>query len=70
MRQRARQMYVDGCNLRRIARHLKVHHTTVMYWMKAYAEALPPAEAPEQVKVVEMDEIYTFIKDKKTSSTS
>jgi len=62
-------MYVDGGNLRRIARHLKVHHRTVALWVTNHAEALPAAPLPTEVKEAEMDELFTFISDKKTEST-
>ena len=62
-------MYVDGDNLRRMARHLKIAPRTAALWVTDVAEALPNAPMPEQVKEAEMDEIFTFIGDKKTEST-
>jgi len=70
VRQRAKEMYVDGGNFRRIARHLKVHHRTVSLWVNDHACSLPQAPVPEEVKEAEMDELFAFIGDKKTSSTS
>ncbi|NPV75641.1 MAG: helix-turn-helix domain-containing protein [Anaerolineae bacterium] len=32
------QLYVDGMSLRRIARHLGLHHHTVSPWIQAQAE--------------------------------
>lgn len=69
-RQKAIEMYVDGMNLRRIARHLGTHHRTISLWVKAKAASLPKAPVPEEVKDAEMDELFTFIGDKKTESTS
>ncbi len=69
MRKRAMEMYVDGGNLRRIARHLKVAPQTIAYWVTDLAEALPAAPMPAEVKEAEMDELFTFIGDKKTEST-
>ena len=43
----------------------KVNHASVMHWVKAYVEKLPKAPVPEEVYVVEMDELYTFIEEKK-----
>ena len=68
-RTEAAEMYVDGGNLRRIARHLKIAPRTVALWVTDVAEALPNAPMPETVKEAEMDEIFTFIGDKKTKST-
>jgi transposase-like protein len=69
LRKRAAEMYVDGTNLRKIARHLKVHHRTVALWVLDRAEALPNAPMPSEVKEAELDELFTFIGDKKTEST-
>ena len=70
MRKQAVQFYVDGMNLRRIARHFGIHHRTVSLWVQASAASLPEAPVPEEVKKVEMDELFTFIGNKKTGSTS
>ncbi|MBT7713062.1 MAG: IS1 family transposase [Deltaproteobacteria bacterium] len=64
------RMYTDGLNFRQIGRHLKISHTTVMCWVKDHAEKLPEAPVPEDAYSVEMDELYTFIEEKKTGSTS
>ena len=69
MRKKAAEMYVDGGNLRRIARNLKIAPRTVALWVTDVTEALPNAPMPEEVWEAEMDEIFTFIGDKKTEST-
>ena len=78
LRKRAAEMYtytvrryrcVDGMNLRKIARQLKIHHRTVALWVVDRAETLPNAPMPSEVKEAEMDELFTFIGDKKTEST-
>ncbi len=63
-------MYVDGMSFRQIGRHLQVDHVSVMNWVKDYASQLLDAPVPKEVETVEMDEIYTFIEEKKTESTS
>ena len=40
VRKQALQLYVDGMNLRRIGRHLGIHHRTVSLWVKASAANL------------------------------
>ena len=62
-------MYVDGMNQRKIARQLKIHHRTVALWVVDRAETLPHTPMPDEVKEAEMDELFTFIGDKKTKST-
>ncbi len=64
------RMYADGLNFRQTARHLGVSHSSIMNWVRAHAASLPEAPVPEEAYSVEMDELYTFIKDKKTESTS
>ncbi len=72
MRQRAVQLYVDGLNFRRIARHLKVAPQSVVNWVNARAQEvpdLPPSPAAPH-DVHELDELFTFVGEKKTKSTS
>ena len=76
LRQQAVRWYIDGMNLRRIARHLGVVHQTVANWVAAYAAtlpALPPAPPHDRqhlLPVVELDELYTFEGAKKNRSMS
>lgn len=63
-------MYVDGMNLHRIARHLGLHHRTVSLGVQAHAARLPDPPGPTQVKEAEMDELFTFIGEKKKKSSS
>lgn len=70
MRQQAVKLYVDGMNLRRIGRHLGVDHKTVSYWLKAHAARMEDAPVPDDVNNAELDELFTFVGEKKTSSTS
>ena len=69
-RRKALELYVDGMGLRRIARHLGIHHRTVALWIQAKVASLPAAPVPEAVKDAEMDELFTFIGAKKSGSTS
>ena len=67
VRATALRMVSDGINLRRAARQLQVHHTTILYWKRQAAQRLsdtPPQ--PRMVHQVELDELYTFVGDKKT----
>lgn len=69
VRLQAVQLYLDGMNLRRIARTLGVNHQSVANWVNAHARQLPPAPVPEQSAVSELDELFTFVGRKKTEST-
>ena len=69
LRRKAIRLYVDGMNLRRIGRQLKVNPQSVANWVKAHAELLPAAPVPTTVEAAELDELFTFIGTKKTEST-
>lgn len=70
IRLRAVQLYIDGGNLRRVARQLGVNHQSVANWVKAHVAQLPAAPLPDKVETIEMDELHTFIEHKKTGPTS
>lgn len=70
VRRAALRMYVDGINFRRTARLIGVAPQTVVNWVKEACDALPTRPSPAQAQTVEMDELYTFLTLKKTSSTS
>jgi transposase-like protein len=70
IKHQAIRLYVDGMNLRRVARHLGVNHQSVANWVNAYATHLPDAPQPEDVDIIEMDEVFTFLGEKKTRSSS
>ncbi len=70
MRQQAARLYADGMNFRRIARQLRVNHQTVVNWVNAYADSLPSEPPlPEATPIIELDELHSFIGEKKTRST-
>ncbi len=71
-RQRAIRLVLDGNSQRQAARHVGVSHGTVANWFKQYADELPD-ELPGTgipVEVVEQDELFTFIGQKKNKSSS
>lgn len=64
------RMYVEGNSYGAIARILKVNPQSVSNWVGHYTASLPPAPLPNKVKQAELDELYTYIGQKKTKSTS
>jgi transposase len=71
LRTQALKLYVDGLNFRRIGRLLGVHHQTVINWVNAVAERVADAiPQPPGAETVELDELYTFVGQKKSGSTS
>ncbi len=74
LRQKALRMYVDGINFRRIGRLLSVSHQTVINWVNAAAARLPAPPTlrqrrHERADTLELDELYTFIGQKKSLPT-
>jgi transposase-like protein len=60
-------MYVNGMGFRAIERVKRVHHTTIINWVKEVGELLPNAYEPEKIpEVGELDELQTFVGSKKT----
>jgi transposase-like protein len=71
-KQRALNLVLDGSSFRSAARQVGVSHVIVMAWFKTAADQVPetpakPTQPPEQV---ELDELFTFVGDKKTKSSS
>lgn len=71
LRKQALKLYLEGTSFRAIGRLLGVHHQSVSNWITEAANALPtqitdttPAET------IELDELYTYVQQKKTTSTS
>ena len=66
----ALKLVVDGTNFRRTARLVGVCPQTVINWINAVCASLPARPAPAQAAVVEMDELFTFVGQKKNLPTS
>ena len=64
-------MSVNGIGFRGIERVTKIHHTTVLKWLKQVGHQRPDAYAPDDIpEVGELDELQTFVGSKKTKSGS
>ena len=74
VRHQAVKMVVDGANFRRTGRYLKVNHQSVINWFNAATAELTAQDAPRPAvgerDTVELDELFTFVGQKKTTSTS
>lgn len=64
-RKLALRMYVEGNSQRAIARILSISPQSVSNWINAYEAQIPSAPMPSKPKVAELDELYTFVKQKK-----
>lgn len=64
-------MYVNGTGFRAIERVKKIHHTTIINWVKKVGKVLPDCYESSEIPLVgELDELETFIGVKKTKSGS
>lgn len=68
VRHQAIQLYVDGGNLRRIGRHLGVSSQSAANWVNAQAAGLPETPQSAENETVELDELFTFIGEKKNKA--
>lgn len=68
-------MYVNGLGFRAIERLKKVHHTTIITWVKRTGKTITDAPLDEEIPVSEacpkdivtqIDELETFVGSKKT----
>ncbi|GGA57350.1 transposase [Okeania sp. KiyG1] len=48
LRDECLKMYVNGMGLRAISRVKKVHHTTIINWVKQVGKLLPDSYSPEK----------------------
>jgi len=65
-KKKAMRLYFEGNSSRAVARILKIGIITCLRWIKAYANKIKPKKYKnERVEVMEMDELYTFISEKK-----
>ena len=70
-RRQALRLYLEGNGLRRIGRILEVAHPTVANWVNAaHARLNGPAPQPQESAVIELDELFTFVGQKKKKFTS
>ena len=70
VREQAVRLYLQGMGLRAIGRILQVNPQSVSNWINAasaHLAAQPPQPATSDVS--ELDELYTFVGQKKTKST-
>ena len=71
VRTQALKLYLEGTSFRAIGRLLGLHHQTVSNWVTAAAKSLP-AQITDTTpsETIELDELYSFVQQKKTRSTS
>lgn len=63
-------LYLEGLGFRSIGRYLNVSHVAVFNWIKSFGEKLEEFRNPEDIEVIELDEMHTYIGSKKTIAGS
>ncbi|NOS75966.1 MAG: IS1 family transposase [Methyloglobulus sp.] len=65
------QLYLEGMGFRAIGRFLGVSHVAVYYWVRSFGKAVESVRnAATEAKVVEMDELHSYVGHKKTTAGS
>lgn len=59
-------LYLEGLGFRSIGRYLNVSHVAVFNWIKSFGEKIEEFRNPEDIEVIELDEMHTYIGSKKT----
>jgi transposase-like protein len=63
-------LYLEGLGFHSIARLLNVSHVSVINWVKKYGSELSEIRNPQDVKIMELDELHTYLGSKKTTNGS
>jgi transposase-like protein len=64
----ALHMYLEGLGFRSIGRILGVSHVSVFIWIREFGQKVRELNTEnQQIKMVEVDEIYSYVGSKKTA---
>ncbi len=66
-RRMAFEMYLEGLGFRAIGRLLRISYGTVYQWIKNWEKQIELPKRNEQIEVVELDEMHTYVGRKKTT---
>ncbi len=68
IKRQALELYLEGLGFRSIGCFLKCSHVAVYNWIKAFGEAADEIRSEAAINVVEIEEMYSYIPQKKTSA--
>jgi transposase-like protein len=63
-------LYAVGLSMNAIGRMLKVEPSTILYWVKNFALKTYEKPTPQGEVLIELDEMWHFLRSKKTRSRS
>jgi len=67
IKRQALELYLEGLGFRSIGRFLKVSHVSVYQWIQTFGNQVDDIRSDNEIKVIEMDEMHTYIGSKKTT---
>lgn len=65
IKRQALQLYLEGLGFRSIGRFLNCSHVAVYNRIKAHGESITPIRSENDIEVIELDEMHTYIGSKK-----
>lgn len=65
-KRQALELYLEGLGFRSIGRILNFSNVTILKWIRAFGEQLSKVKAERSVRVMEIDEMHSYIGSKKT----
>ena len=70
VKKQALQLYLEGLGFRSIGRILGVSHVSVQNWIKRFGSELEELKSENEISIVELDEMHTYIGNKKNTAGS
>ncbi len=70
VKKQALQLYLEGLGFRSIGRFLGVSHVSVQKWIKKFGQEVEALKSENEIAIVEMDEMHTYIGNKKNIAGS
>ncbi len=70
VKRQALQLYLEGLGFRSIGRFLGVSHVSVQNWIKSFGEGVEELKSENEIDIVELDEMHTYIGNKKNIAGS
>ena len=70
VKRQALQLYLEGLGFRSIGRFLGVSHVSVQKWIKKFGQDLEELKSENEISIVELDEMHTYIGNKKNITGS
>lgn len=68
VKRQALLMYLEGLGFHSIGRILKVSHVSIINWIKKFGGQVDTIRNDKPVKIMELDELHTYIGHKKTTN--